>query len=59
MARELTSRQREVLDAIRSFAAGKGYPPSIRELGRMLNISSLRGVTIHLDALEKKGAQLS
>ncbi len=55
MGSNLTARQREVLDCIRMYQAEKGYPPSIRELGKMLNISSLRGVTIHLDALERKG----
>ncbi len=53
--KELTARQREVLDAITDFRAEKGYLPSIRELGRTLGISSLRGVTIHLDALARKG----
>lgn len=55
MAGTLTQRQREVLDAIRNYIIEKGYPPSIRELGRSLSIGSLRGVTIHLDALERKG----
>lgn len=55
MSKGLTARQREVLEAIREFLARKGYPPSIRELGKTLGISSLRGVTIHLDAIEKKG----
>lgn len=55
MAKQLTARQRQVLDTIRSFMVDKGYGPSIRELGAILSIGSLRGVTIHLDALEKKG----
>lgn len=55
MSKELTARQREVLDAIREYQAKRGYPPSIRELGKLLGISSLRGVTIHLDAIERKG----
>ncbi len=55
MSKELTARQREVLDAIIDYQARKGYMPSIRELGKALGISSLRGVTIHLDALERKG----
>ena len=55
MAKTLTARQREVLEAIRTYCSKNGYPPSIRELGRLLDISSLRGVTIHLDALERKG----
>jgi len=55
MSKGLTARQREVLEAVREFQARIGYPPSIRELGKILGISSLRGVTIHLDAIEKKG----
>ena len=55
LGKQLTARQREVLDSIREYIAEKGFVPSIRELGRILGISSLRGVTIHLDALEKKG----
>ncbi|MCL5102628.1 MAG: transcriptional repressor LexA [Armatimonadetes bacterium] len=55
MAKGLTARQREMLDAIRNFVMERGYSPSIRDLGPLLGISSLRGVTIHLDALEKKG----
>jgi repressor LexA len=53
--RELTARQRQVFDAIVGYRAERGYLPSIRELRRMLGVSSLRGVTIHLDALERKG----
>lgn len=53
--KQLTARQREVLDAIVNYRGEKGYVPSIRELGKMLNISSLRGVTVHLAALERKG----
>lgn len=56
MARKkLTARQREVLDFIVGYIAERGFPPSIREIGAALRISSLRGVTIHLDALERKG----
>ena len=55
MAKRLTARQREVLDAIREYSVEKGFMPSIRELGKTVGISSLRGVTVHLDALEKKG----
>lgn len=55
MSKALTARQREVIEAIREYQSRKGYPPSIRELGTMLGIGSLRGVTIHLDAIQKKG----
>ncbi len=53
--KQLTARQREVLQAIQDYQAERGYMPSIRELCKLLSISSLRGVTIHLSALEKKG----
>ena len=36
------------------YVAENGYPPSIREIGTNFNISSLRGVTVHLDALQRK-----
>lgn len=55
MARELTDKQRRILQYIASFIEDVGYPPSIREIGDHFQISSLRGVTVHLDALEKKG----
>ena len=55
MARELTKRQRTVLDAVRDWIQEAGYPPTIRELGGKLGIKSLRGVTAHLDAIAKKG----
>lgn len=51
----LTKRQRQVLNFVTKEIEKKGYPPSIREIGKRMGISSLRGVTIHLDALEKKG----
>lgn len=55
MAKQLTKRQHTVLEAIRSWIHEQGYPPTIRELGRLLGIRSLRGVTTHLDAIAKKG----
>ena len=55
MSKLLTNRQHQVLEVLREYIDKNGYAPSIRELGQSLDISSLRGVTIHLDALEKKG----
>lgn len=55
MAKQLTKRQRTVLDTIRLWIREHGYPPTIRELGKHLGIKSLRGVTTHLDAIAKKG----
>ena len=55
MAKQLTKRQQTVLEAIRGWIRERGYPPTIRELGKLLGIKSLRGVTTHLDAIAKKG----
>ena len=55
MAKNLTKRQQTVLDTIRTWIRARGYPPTIRELGKLLGIKSLRGVTAHLDAIAKKG----
>ena len=55
MAKGLTKRQEEILDFILQYVEGEGYPPSIREIGQKFEIGSLRGVTVHLDALERKG----
>jgi repressor LexA len=55
MTRGLTEKQERILSFIVDYVSEKGYPPSIREIGNQFNISSLRGVTVHLDALERKG----
>ncbi len=55
MAKGLTKRQEEILDYIVAYIEDEGYPPSIREIGTKFEIGSLRGVTVHLDALDKKG----
>ncbi|MBI1743476.1 transcriptional repressor LexA [Candidatus Acetothermia bacterium] len=52
---EITERQRKVLKFIAKAIEQRGFPPSVREIGRALGISSLRGVTGHLDGLERKG----
>jgi repressor LexA len=51
----LTQRQKQVLEMIRRHLLSCGAPPTIRELRRGLSLKSLRGVTIHLDALARKG----
>ncbi len=55
MTRGLTDKQERILNFIVEYVGEKGYPPSIREIGNAFEISSLRGVTVHLDALERKG----
>ena len=53
--REITKRQKEVLEIIERFTAEKGYPPSYRELTKILNLASAAGVHKHIKALVKKG----
>jgi repressor LexA len=55
MAKGLTPRQQNILQYVMDYVEREGYPPSIREIGKDFQIGSLRGVTVHLDALEKKG----
>ena len=52
MAKGLTDRQQEILRFIGEYIEEEGYPPSIREIGDRFRIGSLRGVTVHLDALD-------
>jgi repressor LexA len=51
----LTARQEAVLQFVAAYIQERGYPPSIREIGTHFHIDSLRGVTVHLDALQRKG----
>jgi len=52
---QLTDRQQEILGFINSSIAQRGYPPTLREIGRQFGIKSTNGVNDHLRALEKKG----
>lgn len=53
--REMTDRQREILDFIRAELHRRGYPPSVREIGEAVGLSSSSTVHSHLAALEAKG----
>ena len=52
---ELTSKQQQVLDAVRDFQAQNGYPPTIRELAEMFGQSSTAGIHKILTILRDKG----
>jgi repressor LexA len=56
MEKELTQRQLEILEAIRSHITEHHRPPSRPELARSLGLASTNGVFKHLAALERKGA---
>jgi repressor LexA len=51
----LTARQREIYNFIRSKIQGRGYGPTVREIGIQFHIKSPNGVMCHLKALQKKG----
>ena len=51
----LTPRQREIYNFIRSKIQGRGYGPTVREIGLHFEIKSPNGVMCHLKALQKKG----
>ena len=51
----LTPRQREIYTFIRSKIQGRGYGPTVREIGVNFHIKSPNGVMCHLKALQKKG----
>ena len=40
MSKALTKRQREILSYIQEYTRSRGYPPSVREIGRALGLTS-------------------
>ncbi|MFN8474131.1 MAG: transcriptional repressor LexA [Anaerolineae bacterium] len=51
----LSDRQRRMLDFIGDFSDSQGYPPTIRDIGHELGISSTSVVSYNLKILEKEG----
>ena len=52
---DLTKRQKEIFDYIRRYASRHGYPPTVREIGRAVGLTSSSTVHAHLANLEKIG----
>ena len=52
---DLTPRQRQVLEFIDAEVRHRGYPPSVREIGEAVGLSSSSTVHAHLAALQDKG----
>ena len=52
---ELTKRQNDVLNFVKSYIVSHGYPPTVREIGKALDISSPATVHAHLNNLANKG----
>jgi len=51
----LTARQREILEMIEQHMRDRGYPPSVREIGEAVGLTSPSTVHAHLGALQKRG----
>jgi LexA DNA binding domain len=51
----LTWRQHKVLRAIRESVEQRGYPPSMREIGEAVGLTSTSSVTYQLSTLQRKG----
>src|SRR4051812_12066039 len=51
----LTKRQREIFDFIKRYSSEHGYPPTVRDIGRAIGLTSSSTVHAHLANLEKVG----
>ena len=52
---DLTARQRRILEFIRTATAERGYPPTVREIGEAVGLTSSSSVHSQLENLERKG----
>jgi repressor LexA len=52
---DLTKRQREIVDFIKRYSAKHGYPPTVRDIGKAIGLTSSSTVHAHLANLEKVG----
>lgn len=52
---KLTPRQEDTLQLIKEGIAKNGYPPTVREIGKFLGLSSPATIQVHLSNLEGKG----
>ena len=55
MAEQLTARQKGILDMIETSMRERGYPPSVREIGESVGLTSPSTVHSHLASLERMG----
>ncbi len=51
----LSERQNKILEFLKTFTLDNGYPPTIREIGKAVGISSTSVVNYNLDALQRAG----
>ncbi len=55
MTEPVEGRQRQILEFLRTHARQHSYPPTVREIGQAVGLSSSSTVQNHLNALETKG----
>lgn len=55
MVSRLTRRQNDILTFVQRHTESHGYPPSVREIGQAMGLTSSSTVHSHLAALERKG----
>ncbi len=55
MPKPLSSRQKQILTCIEQHMSAHGYPPTVREIGSAVNLSSSSTVHAHLKSLEEGG----
>jgi len=55
LVKKLTNKQQQIYDYIRAFQSEHGYPPSVREIGEAVGLSSPSTVHFHLKGLEEAG----
>ena len=55
MKRQVSGRQEQILDYIREVTRERKYPPSVREIGEAVGLSSSSTVHNHLNQLERLG----
>jgi len=52
---KISTKQREILEYIKSEILSRGYPPAVREICEAVNLKSTSSVHSHLETLEKNG----
>jgi repressor LexA len=55
MTETLTGKRREILEYIESSLRDRGYPPSVREIGEAVGLTSSSTVHAHLATLQRQG----
>ncbi len=55
MSKSISVRQRQILTCIQRHMDAHGYPPTVREIGTAVNLSSSSTVHAHLKSLEEQG----